>query len=190
MSFAPTKVIPCFGNMGMVVTDCEDVAARSRRLRRHGKSRADEPAVEPGMNSMPNSVQASQLLVLASHHAQRHRRRQWIAGRFLDALEGARGVLPPPRRPGTEHAWHKFVVRHPKRDALRAWLDERGIDSQVHYPLTLDAESNLVVPGPAARNARTLASTSLTLPLHPELLDQEVDRICDALHSFDPGRSR
>ena len=186
LSFAPTKVIPCFGNMGMVVTDDEVLADRARRLRRHGKFRADEPASEAGMNSMPNCVQAAQLLVLASHHDDRHARRQSIARAFLQALAGSRGILSPPQRPGTEHAWHKFVVRHPRRDALKVWLDDQGIDSQVHYPLTLDAESNLVASGAPAQHARALASTSLSLPFYPEMLDCEINRVCAALVAFEP----
>ena len=190
LSFAPTKVLPCFGNMGMVLTDDEDLADRARGLRRHGKLRPDQPATAVGMNSMPNCLQAAQLLVLLDHHPERQARRDSMAGLILETLARSRGILPPPQRPQTVHAWHKFVVRHPRRDALKAWLDDRGIDSQVHYPRTLDAEPVLVAPGPRAERAHALAATSLSLPFHAELSEEELERLCGALRSFDPGSDR
>lgn len=187
LSFAPTKVIPCFGNMGMVVTDDPEIDDRARRLRRHGKGAVSEPAFAPGFNAMPNAVQAAQLLVLLGHHEARDRRRREIVARFQAAIEGSRGIHPPPVRPGTVHAWHKFVVRHRQRDELRAWMNQQGIQCQLHYPLTIDRETNIVSSGQTdAVNARRLACESLSLPMYPELDDIEVERICDAIRSFDP----
>lgn len=186
LSFAPTKVVPCFGNMGMVLTDDQELAERARGLRRHGKPAADRPAEGHGANGMPNAVQAAQLLVLLDHHEARQARRELIATRLLEAIGETRGVCPPPRRAGTRHAWHKFVIRHAERDRLRDWLGEQGIQSQIHYPLTLDAEPALAPESMAATNARRLAAESLSLPFYPELEDAEVERMCHALRSFEP----
>ena len=187
LSFAPTKVVPCFGNMGMVVTDDSELAERLQRLRRHGKRTGGDAADTHGFNAMPNAVQAAQLTVMLGHHEARARRRDRIASSYLEAIEQARGIHRPPVREGTTHAWHKFVVRHAQRDALREWLNGEGIQCSIHYPLTIDREENIVAPGQAeTENARRLSRESLTLPLYPELEDLEVERICRAIRAFDP----
>lgn len=187
LSFAPTKVVPCFGNMGMLLTDDGELAERARTLRRHAKPSAELPAWTHGFNGMPNALQAAQLLVLLEHHESRQLRRDMIAEHLLAAIEDSRGIMPPPRRRGTRHAWHKFVVRHPNRDRLRRWLEARGVNCQIHYPLTLDEEPTLAPSSPPATNARRLASESLSLPIYPELTDMEVERMCVALRTFEPG---
>ncbi len=95
---------------------------------------------------------------------------------------------PPPIRPGTDHAWHKFVVRHDQRDELRDWMTHQDIQCQVHYPLTIDQETSIVSCGQrAATNAQRLARESLSLPMYPELEDIEAERVCDAIRSFEPS---
>ena len=188
LSFAPTKVIPCFGNMGMIVTDDPEIDDRVRRLRRHGKGSPSEPAFAPGFNAMPNAVQAAQLLVILDHHDERAQRRREIASSLLAAIEDSRGIHTPPIRPGTEHAWHKFVVRHEQRDQLRDWMTQHDIQCQVHYPLTIDQETRIVSSNQEiGTNARRLARESLSLPMYPELEDPEVERICEAIRSFEPS---
>ena len=191
LSFAPTKVIPCFGNMGMIVTDDPEIDDRMRRLRRHGKKSPGEAAFSAGFNAMPNAVQAAQLLVLLEHHEKRARRRVEIAARYLESIKESRGFHPPPIRPETDHAWHKFVIRHQNRDELQAWMMQQGIQCQIHYPLTIDLENNIVSSRQkATMNARRLARESLSLPMYPELEDREIERICDAIRSFQPVIAR
>lgn len=187
MSFAPTKVIPCFGNMGMLLTDDPEIAETARRLRRHGKESANETAVSPGFNAMPNAIQAAQLLVLLPHCHARQRRRSEIASAYIEAVRSSRGIQPPPERPETVHSWHKFVVRHEHRDALGRWMNDLGIQCQVHYPVTLDREAAIVSSAQKiAKNARRFARESLSLPIYPELTNTEVERVCDAIRRFDP----
>lgn len=190
LSFAPTKVVPCFGNMGMIVTDDQKLADRMQALRRHGKSAADEPAFTNGFNAMPNAVQAAQLSVILRHHEARAKRRDEIATAYITAIEHARGLHAPPVRASTTHAWHKFVVRHDQRDTLRSWMTRQGIQCQIHYPMTIDRERNIVASDQQqTENAGRLSRESLSLPMYPELEDLEVERICRAIQTFDPTTS-
>ena len=185
LSFSPTKVTPCFGNLGAVLTCDDEFAIRARAFRRHGKITPDPAAIGSGLNAVPNALQASPVPHLLGHSGSRRRRREEIATSYIEAILESRGISPPPRRPGTRHAWHKFVIRHPRRDDLIRHLREQGIRTQVHYPMSIDEEIHVVGSGhEACPNARRLAADSLSLPLYPELLDEEMDRVCSALRSF------
>ena len=68
---------------------------------------------------------------------------------------------------------------------------QQGIQCQIHYPLTIDLENNIVSSRQkATMNARRLARESLSLPMYPELEDREIERICDAIRSFQPVIAR
>ncbi|MDB4632979.1 DegT/DnrJ/EryC1/StrS family aminotransferase [bacterium] len=185
LSFSPTKITPSFGNLGAVLTCDDELAARARAFRRHGKRTPDMPAIGPGLNAVPNALQASQVLHLLEHAAPRRQRREDVARSYIEAIEGSRGILPPPRRPNTRHAWHKFVIRHTRRNDLIRHLQAHGIQTQIHYPLSIDQEIHVVgIDQDTCPNARRLASESVSLPLYPELLDEEVGRVCTALRTF------
>jgi dTDP-4-amino-4,6-dideoxygalactose transaminase len=89
--------------------------------------------------------------------------------------------IEPPR---TRHAYHQFVVRHPRRDALRTYLREHGIHAQIHYPVPIHfqpAYRNLAVALPVTESA---TEQILSLPLYPELRNEDVERVCQAIQMF------
>lgn len=185
LSFAPTKTVPCFGNAGAVVTDDDDVATRARLVRSHGKAGNRSKTTLLGVNGALASSHAAQLCVSLHHREDRARRRDAIAMHYLARLDGLDGLRLPPIRPGTIHNWHKFVVRSDRRDALLEHMRVHGIEMQVHYPIPLCDEP--ILAGCEFRNcdrARAWSRHACTLPLHPHLTEQEVDRIVGAVREF------
>jgi dTDP-4-amino-4,6-dideoxygalactose transaminase len=179
-SFYPTKNLGAFGDGGAVVTDDAEVAARCRRLRQYGWN-AERVSEAPGVNSRLDELQAAVLRVkLARLHAAVERRRA-IAARYSEALAG-RDLALPSDAPGTRHAYHLYVVRTGDRERLAARLEARGIGTAVHYPIPVHRQ-----PAYAGRlrfddlaESDRAAREVLTLPLYPELGDEEVEAVIAA----------
>jgi len=179
-SFYPTKNLGALGDGGAVVTDDAGVAARVRRLRSYGEDERYR-SIEFGRNSRLDALQAAVLrLKLPRLEGWNERRRELAAGygRLLAESE----LTLPTEAPGTRHAWHLYVVRAREREPLRAALATRGIETLVHYPRALHehpAYGALARPG--LERSEELAREALSLPLYPQLEDDEVNRVCAAL---------
>jgi dTDP-4-amino-4,6-dideoxygalactose transaminase len=187
-SFAPTKPLPCFGNLGAVVTDDDDLADRARRVRYHGRSSVDGEFSLLGFNSLPSAVSAAMLNVSLDHFEETQATRNHIAESYLSGLGEMEGLILPKVRPGTIPNWHKFVVRHAKRDALRNHMFAHGVETQVHYPRILpDSPIFSGSPGSNLETARRLVRESLTLPLHAQMTDDEVGQVVETMLGFGVG---
>jgi dTDP-3-amino-3,4,6-trideoxy-alpha-D-glucose transaminase len=176
-SFYPTKNLGALGDAGAVVTSDPELAETLRRLRSHGeRAEARGIAVVPGVNSRLDEVQAEVLRRrLARLDAGNDRRRQ-LAARYLDELAGVR---LPVEATGRIHAWHLFVVLAEGRDAFRAGLRERGVETLVHYPEPIHrqpAYANLAGRLPLPVSER-LCERVVSLPLYPELTDAEAEQV-------------
>ena len=193
-SFYPTKNLSAFGDAGMITAMDSAVAERARALRNHGMRRRYFHE-EIGWNSRLDGIQAAVLEVkLRRLPAGNARRRELAASydqRFHTAgLAGANigdGVVLPFVDPRAEPVFHQYVIRVPRRDALRAFLAERGIGSEVYYPLPLHQQESLAFLGygtgafPAAEKA---AAEVLALPMYPELRDDELEAVVEAVRTF------
>ncbi len=185
-SFYPGKNLGALGDAGAVVTDDDALAERVRSLRNYGsvvKYRHDEQ----GCNSRLDEVQAAWLRVKLRHLDEWNARRRRIAELYRLRLRDAPGLsLPSPDDDGVESAWHLFVVRHPRRDELRALLEAAGVGTGIHYPTPPHLS-------PAYRNAecsaRTfpaserIARTALSLPLGPHLAESDAEFVADTLRA-------
>jgi dTDP-3-amino-3,4,6-trideoxy-alpha-D-glucose transaminase len=180
-SFHPSKNLGAFGDAGFVATDDAALAERVRMYRHLGKVSKYEAAAASG-NSKLDTLQAALLRVKLRHLDAWNARRRELAGRYLGALRDVPDLVLPEDPGGEEHAWHLFVVRTPRRDALRETLRERGINAGLHYPIPphrqkLGVESRL--PPGGLPLTEELARTVLTLPLSHEHTDAEIDLVCD-----------
>ena len=175
-SFYPTKNLGAFGDGGAVVTSNPEVADAARSLRVYGERERYE-SVRSGWNSRLDELQAAILLVRLRHLEEGLQRRRAIAARY-DALGLERQSVPD----GFLHAYHLYVIRSRDRDALRRRLAARGIETLVHYPRAVHqhpAYASLARPG--LEESERLAAEVVSLPLYPELTDEEVDAVLDAL---------
>jgi dTDP-4-amino-4,6-dideoxygalactose transaminase len=188
-SFYPSKNLGCFGDGGAVTTNDEELARRVRLLANHGATARYHHEI-PGANSRLDALQAAVLNCRLPLLARDNVRRDAIAARYGAYLADARGIMALPRSPHGEAVWHQFTVRCARRDALQAFLAERGIGTAVHYPEPLHRQpafSDLGQP-PVLPVAERAAAEVLCLPMFPELTDDEVERVGEALVSFAGAR--
>ena len=179
-SFDPTKTLAAPGSGGALLTDHDAFADRVRRLRWHGKD-ADGRFATLGFNSQLPSASAAALRIKLRHQDAWSERRRAIAAAY-DAALGGGPVAAPRVRPGGTHVFHKYVVRTPDRDRLRAVLDEAGVTTLVHYASGLHRQPVFAPADPApCPNADRLAAEVCSLPIHAFLTDAEVDRVTGAL---------
>jgi dTDP-4-amino-4,6-dideoxygalactose transaminase len=179
-SFYPTKNLGALGDGGAVVARDPAVAARIAALRQYGWKR-HYISDEVGINSRLDELQAAVLRVKLPGLDAANARRRDIA-RAYDAVLGARA---PRERRGSEHVYHLYVVRTPDRDQVQARLRERGVGSGIHYPVPVHlqpAYANRVPLGPSrCRATERAAAEILSLPLYPELTDEQVTVVCRAI---------
>jgi len=185
ISFYPTKNLGAIGDAGMICTDDAEVADRMRRLRVHGQS-ATYLHDEVGLNSRLDEVQAAALLVkLRAMDGWNEARRRNAA--FLDEqLEGT--PLSLPRVPhGCVSIVHHYVVRAPRRDALRSFLAERGIATGVYYPVPLHLQPCFAFLGHGEGDfpeAEAASREVLALPIIPEVDEERLRSVGLAIREF------
>jgi dTDP-4-amino-4,6-dideoxygalactose transaminase len=180
-SFYPTKNLGAAGDAGAVVTDEDGVADAVRELRSFGERRGG-PALRRGSNSRLDALQAAILAAKLPRLEGWNRRRRALAGWYLEGL-GEAGLRLPEEAAGRSHVYHLFVVRSPARDVLAGELANRGIQTLVHYPRAVHehpAYGDLARPGRLRRSERS-AREVLSLPLYPQLGDDEVRAVVDAV---------
>ena len=189
-SFYPSKNLTVYGDGGAIATVSDEVAAKVRMLRNHG--RKDKYLHEKvGFNLRFNEIQAAvgreQLKVLDELNARRRR----AAECYRRALAGVAGVMLPPadREAQTESVYHMFVIRlrdHDVREALARALKEQGIETGVHYPVPnhlQPAITELYSQPVTLPRTEDYVKRILSLPMFPSLSEQDVLRVCDAIKS-------
>jgi dTDP-4-amino-4,6-dideoxygalactose transaminase len=182
LSFYPTKNLGALGDGGAVLVNDAGAAQRLRRLRNGGQSDRYRHEVA-GMNSRLDELQAAVLRVKLRHLDAHVERRRALARLYAQQLGGLPLQLPE-EQPYARAVWHLYVVRHPRRDALQAELQRRGVATLIHYPIPLHLQPAFAALGgrrgdfPVAEKA---AAEILSLPLYPELTDQQARAVAAAL---------
>jgi dTDP-3-amino-3,4,6-trideoxy-alpha-D-glucose transaminase len=177
-SLYPTKNLGALGDAGVVVTDDEEIAIRTRLLRNYGE-RDRYDSVRRGTNSRLDTVQAAVLLAKLPRLASWNERRRELAGHYRTELADT-GLGLPGDDPG--HAWHLFVVRSSRRQAFRAALAEAGIETLVHYPRAVHEHSAYVgIARTALPCAEAASREVVSLPLYPELREDELAAVVEAV---------
>ncbi len=189
LSFYPTKNLGAYGDAGMVVTNSAELAARIRTLRNHGQS-AKYLSSEPGWNSRLDEIQAAILRVKLRHLSNWQRARQSHAAEYNRLISQIPGVMPPLAPEGFEHVYHQYTVRIEQRDALQKFLSERKIASAVYYPYPLHLQPLYSALGHKAGDfphAERAAQEVLSLPMYPELRNQQIARVAENIGDFIKG---
>ncbi len=181
-SFYPTKNMGAFGDAGMVTSSDPEVARRVRLLRDGGQSTRYCHELL-GVNSRLDELQAAVLLLRLEHLEADNARRQTIAALYAASLAGQDAVRPPWGADDCEHVYHQFVVRSGERECLAAGLAARGIETAIHYPTPIHLQP--AFGGEARRGecpqAERAAREVLSLPIYPELGDEEIATVAKAL---------
>lgn len=179
-SFYPTKNLGGIGDGGMVVTDDAHLADRVRRLRVHGMTKMYEH-VDISMNSRLSEIEAAWLRLMLADLDEGNLRRTEISKRYRGAAPSLRTQSDHDR-----HVHHLHVVRTFDRDRFRDALSRFEVESAVHYPLSLvDQPAYRHLATHACPQAREWARECVSLPCFPELTDDEVTLVCEALSEME-----
>jgi dTDP-3-amino-3,4,6-trideoxy-alpha-D-glucose transaminase len=181
-SFYPTKNLGALGDGGAIVTNDEALAARLKRLRNGGQSQRYRH-VESGVNSRLDEMQAAILRARLPRLPGWTAHRRALASRYRATLSSEVVTVLPERDSG--HVYHLFTIHSAHRDDLQRSLAEQGIGTLVHYPIPVHRQPAFADLRPAhCPEADAIAATVLSLPLHPGLVDDEVDQVARAVNQF------
>jgi dTDP-4-amino-4,6-dideoxygalactose transaminase len=186
-SFYPTKNLGACGDGGAVTTDDPEIAERLRLLRNYGQ-RKRYYHESKGVNSRLDELQAA-ILRVKLRSLDRWNEVRRAKARIYDSMLG--GVAAPLEAEYARHVYHLYVVRTPRRDELQRFLADQGIGTLIHYPVPVHLQQAYeelgLRPGslPATEQA---AAEILSLPLYPELPDEQIAEVAKAINSFPGGR--
>ncbi|MGP2491694.1 DegT/DnrJ/EryC1/StrS family aminotransferase [Mesorhizobium sp. PUT5] len=184
-SFYPAKPLGCYGDGGAMFTNDDALAEKLRSFAFHGKGETQYDNVHVGINSRLDTLQAAilieKLAILEDEMEARHR----VAQRYA---EGLGDVVKAARNPGQgRSAWAQYAIETPKRDGLKAHLQEKGIPSVIYYvkPLHLQVAYRDFPRTPAGLTvSETLPERILCLPMHPYLSEADQDRIIETIRNY------
>lgn len=202
LSFFPTKTLGALGDAGAVLTDDPEVAEKVSTLRHHGRMGRTVDHIAgisnlsgaSGTNSKMDDIQACVLLGKLPHLDAMIARRAELARAYTERLSGIPGVLrvpgPVAREVPTDPVFYVYVIEAERRDALVDHLTRAGIGTEVYYPTPLHLQPCFAElgyrPGDFPHAEQACART-VALPFHPDLGEDEVDRVCEAIRLFYTG---
>jgi dTDP-4-amino-4,6-dideoxygalactose transaminase len=193
-SFYPTKNLSAIGDAGLVTTSSAAIDDHARVLRAHGMRRRYYHD-EIGWNSRLDSIQAAVLEVKLRYLPKWNQQRRDHAARYDQLFHAANltastineGIVLPITDPRAGHVFHQYVIRTPRRDALRQYLSDQKIGSEIYYPLPLHLQTSLSNLGYKQGDfpiSETAAQEVLALPMYPELREDEQQTVVDAIATF------
>lgn len=203
LSFFPTKTLGAIGDAGAVLTDDPGIAEAVSAMRHHGRSGAgvdDFPAINRptdllGVNSKMDDVQAAVLLAKLTRAERDIARRAALAAGYTERLTGTPGLHRLPttvdRGVPTDPVWYVYLIETERRDALAAHLARHGVQTETYYPTPLHLQPCFAALGHRPGDfphAEAACERALALPLHPDLTDDDLDRVCDLVRDFHHGR--
>jgi len=185
-SFYPRKNLGAYGDGGAVTTNNPDLVERVAALRNYG-SLVRYKHTMLGENSRLDSIQAAVLQTKLRYLSQWNDRRREIASIYDQMLRSVGDLVLPQTMPGAEHVFHLYVIRTQTRDRLIQHLAERGISTLIHYPTPIHLQEAYKDAGwskDAFPVTERLCEEILSLPMFPELTNDQVEYVSDAIAEF------
>lgn len=185
-SFYPAKMLGCAGDGGAVVTNDERIAKTIRLLRDHGFKRDTNELLMYGYNSRLDNIQAAILNVKMKYLPEWIDRRRNIATMYDRALKGTGDLkLPPAPNLGDYFdVFQNYVIRTEKRDELYEHLKRKGVETLISWPKPTHLHPALGLTDFKLPMTEKTSKTVLSLPMYPELKDEEVRYVIDAIKEF------
>ena len=187
-SFYPSKNLGGYGDGGALTVNDDELALKIRKIANHGQSERyyhDTIGVNSRLDSMQAVVLNAKLPLLDTYNARRSQ-----AARAYDvAFNGLVDLVVPQRMSYSSHVFHQYTLRvlNGKRDELQRYLSENGIPSMIYYPVPLHqqkAYSKFLKEGTDLKNTLQLVDEVISLPMHTELTDEQLDFICEKVKGF------
>lgn len=185
-SFYPGKNLGAYGDAGAIITNDAYTAEKLSLLRNHGRKSKYEHEVS-GYNSRIDEMQAAILLVKLKHLKRWNQERQRIAEMYNHMLRSVEEIETPKSIPGIEHVYHLYVIMCEQRDKLQQFLKDNGVATGIHYPLPLHLQKPLKVFGYQKGDfpcTETNSKRILSLPIYPELGEEQFNRIVKLIKQF------
>ena len=185
-SFYPGKNLGACGEAGAVVSDDTELVDKVRVLRDHGQAEKHVHLAE-GYNGRLDAMQAAILRIKLRHLEEWNERRRWAAAAYRDRLGSVPEISLPVEAPYARAVYHLYVIRTDERDRLRDRLSAKGIGSGLHYPIPLHLQPAYGDRGfhrGEFPEVERLAAQGLSLPMHPELTEPQIDYVAEAIGAF------
>jgi dTDP-4-amino-4,6-dideoxygalactose transaminase len=182
-SFYPGKNLGALGDAGAITTNDDELAQTLKALRNYGSHKKYENLYQ-GVNSRLDELQAALLRVKLPHLSTETARRQEIALAYRQGIQNPLIVLPAVHDE-LQHVWHLFVIRTEHRAQLQTWLNEKGVQTLIHYPIpphqqkAYNSWADLSLP-----MTEQLHQQVLSLPLDPTMSQQSIQTVIDAVNGF------
>jgi dTDP-4-amino-4,6-dideoxygalactose transaminase len=183
-SFFPSKNLGAAGDAGLVSTDSTAMAEQMRVLRNHGSRERYHHEVL-GYNSRLDEIQAAVLRIKLRHLETFNSQRRRVGDWYRQHLHDVAAITLPTEMPGSVHVYHQFTVLVPERDRIMRHLSAAGIANTIYYPIPLHRQTPFMDPDPARQCAcpvaERVAQQCLSLPMYPELTEDQVARVAGVL---------
>lgn len=184
-SFYPGKNLGALGDAGAAVTDDKAIADKIRALGNYG-SDYKYHHIYKGTNSRLDELQAAFLSAKLPMMDKVTAARRAVAKRYLEGITNPEIILPYVH-PDTQPVWHLFAIRCQARDELAAYLEEKGIGTNKHYPIAMHMQqcyAELNLPEGSLPIAEEISATELSLPMYYGMTEEEIRYVIDALNAF------
>lgn len=183
-SFYPTKNLFAIGDGGAIVTDDEKLAEFCRMARDYGQESKYKHTIV-GLNSRLDELQAALLKINLEHLPSENETRRKAAGKYISLLKDVKTIDLVANDPGLASSFHIFAIRSKRRDELKEYLKAQGIETLIHYPITIPDQpilkefESVNIP-----EARAFVNETLSLPCHPLITDEEIEYVCKKIAEF------
>lgn len=184
-SFYPGKNLGALGDAGAIVLDDDEFAKKVRALGNYGSVEKYNHLYQ-GHNSRLDEVQAAFLKTKLAHLDKWNEERRRIASRYLNEIKNSKIILPYVMDE-VKHVWHIFAIRCKESKQLEKYLNDRGIATNRHYPISLHlqkAYSNLELPKGSFPIAEEISETEISIPMYYGISDEEIRYVIDTINSF------
>ena len=188
-SFYFTKNLGAYGEGGMVTTNNPEIDRKVRMLRDHGSEKHYYHELL-GWNARLDELQAAALRIKLPYLDEKNALRQRNADLYRQHLVSGEVILPQ-EAPYNQHVYHLYVIRTAQRDALREFLNQQGIGTGIHYPVPIHLQnafqefaSHAGDPQGSLPFTETLSQDILSLPMYPELTEEQILRVAQGIKSF------
>ena len=187
-SFYPSKNLGCYGDGGAIFCNDPELSRKIRQIANHGQSKRYYHDLI-GVNSRLDSFQAVVLNAKLERLDYYITQRQEAAAKYDERLAGIEGIRVPFRASDTDHVFHQYTIRvkEGKRDALKSHLEDKAIPSMIYYPVAVHEQKafqNSIQRIPDLKNTNLISGEVLSLPMHTELTDDQINYITEAVLSF------
>jgi dTDP-4-amino-4,6-dideoxygalactose transaminase len=186
-SFYPGKNLGAYGDAGCILTNNAEFGNLCKMYARHGALKKHQHKIE-GINSRLDGLQAAILSAKLPYILQWTQKRIEVAEIYTRLLSLNANVIVPNIRPDSKHTFHLYVIKHDKRNDLMEYLKLNGIETSIHYPNilpNLEPYKKMGYNGIDFPVANSFQNKILSLPIYPEMTNEQIAYVCDCISKFD-----